>query len=174
MNFHLPSPTLLATRGWNIPWIFIMVYSVVTIVSISLFWLCLIFVAQRRDRRLVCVKKIEENITWCSLLSLKTAEGATVLKENYFECQIFKTAIKSRLQASWKSKYCHMQWWHKGSEVPIKNLCRQQNKIRKLSSISSFCVVEDFCQGFLWEAMEKTKMFGYQLSTIAVSSTQIL
>lgn len=72
--------------------------------SVSLFWLCLIFVIQRQDSKLVCVKKTEENKTWCSLLPLETAEGATVLKENYFECQIFKKAIKSRLQASWKSK----------------------------------------------------------------------
>lgn len=120
----------------------------------------------------LCHSKMRQQITLCEkdwrkysmvlIMPLKTAEGATVLKKNYFECQIFKKAIKFRLQASWKSKYCHMQWWHKGSEIPIKKVCSQQNKISKLSSISSFCVVEGFFvylfRIFYWKPWEKTKL----------------
>lgn len=116
-----------------------MEHSVATIVFVSLFWLCLIFVTQIWDSKLVCVKRTEGSTTWCSLLPLKTAEGTAVPKENYFECQIYRKAIKSRLGASWKSNYCHMQWWHKGSEIPIwkQRAFYAANRIRLANSVQS-------------------------------------
>lgn len=97
--------------------------SVVTIFILtyySYFWFYLIFVTQRIDSKLVCVKKTRRSIAWCPLLPLKTANNATVLKGNWFKCQVYKKVTKSRLWASWNSKYHHVQWWHKGSETPVE------------------------------------------------------